>query len=99
VAITNSLSRLENVEGKMKRYLWRITVRMLRKMVDRADEWVHEEERKLREVGSLMSERNLDLSVDREESAAREKVIRKARVARPKQPRLVYQHGEFVRQS
>lgn len=73
--------------------LRRWSLKVLRKALDRADEWVHEQEVSLRsEAGGS----KLDPEYDRVASAARE---RKMRAARPRLARLKYQHGEFVRQA
>jgi hypothetical protein len=76
--------------------LRRWSLKTLRNVIDRADEWCHEQEVGFREQAAGNSEYAAE--VDPVASAARERVHKKtARAARPRLARLKYQHGEFVR--
>ena len=88
---------VERLVAKMKTLLRNFALRLMRRLVDRADEWLHE--RELEIAGAAIARREAVPAArsdefDRKASAARE---RARRAARPRQPRLVYQHGEFVR--
>ena len=84
----------------MKNYLERLTLRLCRWLVDRADEAVHGWEVRLRGKAAMADTsaeaRRAKAEVDPIASAAREKIVRKAR--RPRQPRLRYVGGQFVRE-
>lgn len=84
----------------MKRYLWKLAIRMLQSLVWRADEWLHAQEIKLREpapAAVIARAAAPDPEFDVKASAARERIVKKARAASPRHPRLKYQHGEFVK--
>jgi hypothetical protein len=75
--------------------LRRWSLKTLRNAIDRADEWCHEQEVRLRDEAAKPA---YLAEVDPVASAARERVHKKtARAARPRLARLKYQHGEFVR--
>jgi hypothetical protein len=74
--------------------LWRFALRRARTILDAADDWIHAEEVKLREAAAPAAP---PAEFDVKASAARERVHKRA--ARPRQPRLKYQGGQFVRQS
>ena len=76
---------------RLKRWLWRRTLRLMGDAVYAMDSWVHEQERRLQAPAAPVR----DLAVDPAESRARERAIVKTR--RIKQPRLRYDHGVFVR--
>ena len=100
------------MKTKLQRYLWRLFLRLAGNAVTAAEDWIHAQEVKLREESQ--SAGNAQTAVTpapfeaqgepvkcSEEfaikaSAARERV---KRAARPRRPRLVYQSGQFVRQS
>jgi hypothetical protein len=71
--------------------LWRWALRRLRTILDAADEWVHGREVKLRDAATRSEQL---AAVDPVASAVREKARRRA--ARPKLPRLRYDHGSWV---
>lgn len=81
----------------IKTALWRWTIRKARMLVDMIDEWLHNEEVRMRESAQSAPSGPVapPIEVDRTASRAREKVIHKTRVAHP---RLRYQGGQFVRQ-
>ena len=81
----------------MKNYMECLALRLCRWLVDRADELVHGWEVRIRErVAAPAALATARAEVDPVASAAREKIVRKAR--RPRQPRLRYVGGQFVRE-
>ena len=91
---------LKNAANACRKSLRRWALKTLRNLIDRADEWLHE-----KEVGMRQEARKQEFlaEVDPVASEAREKAIKRVRKPRalhpePRRPRLVYQHGEFVRQ-
>lgn len=81
------------IKNEIKKRVWRWTLLRLRSIVDAADEWIHAEEIKLR---APLDPPAPPAEVDRQASAAREKAHKRA--ARPRTPRLRYDHGAWVRQ-
>ena len=79
----------------MKLKLWKLFLRIARSITLTVDDWIQVQEVKLRQEAGRQE---ILAEVDPSASAVREKAIRRvARAAKPKQPRLRYQHGEFVR--
>lgn len=89
---------MKSANYKLK--LWRLFLRAVRAVTLSVDDWVQAQENLLRapvyrgqyapaEVAAFQAE------VDPVASSRREKA---QRAAKPRRPRLVYQHGEFVRQ-
>jgi hypothetical protein len=85
---------LQNTKKRLGLWLWRRTVRVLGDVVFAADSWIHEQERRLQESVAAPAP---DLTVDRAESAIREKAIVRSR-RKQRLPRLRYEGGAFVRQ-
>lgn len=84
---------------KVKAYFRRNAIAILRRIVDRADEWIHREEVKLRAIAATAPVVVNALvacadEFDRDASAAREKAKRPKKAT---QPRLRYVAGEWVR--
>lgn len=84
----------------IKLKIWRLFLRALRAVTLTVDDWIQTQENLLRapayrgqyapaELAAFQTE------VDPVMSSRREKAHR---AAKPRRPRLVYQHGEFVRQ-
>jgi hypothetical protein len=82
------------VKNKIKAAIWKWTLKTLRIALDRADDWLHAKEVALRDEAAKPA---LLAEVDPVASRAREKAIKRERKPRARKPRLVYQHGEFVR--
>ena len=72
--------------------LRRWSLKKMRNMLWRADEWLIEKEREFQREAV---KKELLAEVDPVASSAREKARKK--IARPRVARLKYQHGEFVR--
>ena len=77
-----------------KLVLWRWILRQFRAIVWTADEWIHAQEVQLRETAEVAAPAGLSDEFNVAKSAAREKVHKAKRAARP---RLRYQGGQFVR--
>ena len=80
------------MDSALKKKLWQWTLRRLRSLVWIADEWIHAQELKLREPAAAPAPAPAEF--DRKASAARERVHKATRAARP---RLIYHGGQFVR--
>jgi hypothetical protein len=79
----------------MKTKLWKLFLRIARSITLTVDDWIQVQEVKLRQEAG---KQEILAEVDPTASAVREKAVRRVvRAAKPKQPRLRYQHGEFVR--
>ena len=83
------------MNSALKKKFWQWTLRQLRSLVWAADEWIHAQELKLsaqRDGGRLPAP--VPAEFDRKASAARERVQKAKRAARP---RLIYKGGQFTR--
>jgi len=69
---------------------WRLFLRALRAVTLTVDDWIQRQEVALREKSTVAQ---FQAEVDPVQSRKREKV---SRATKPRRPRLVYQHGEFV---
>jgi hypothetical protein len=74
----------------MREKFWRLFLRALRAVTLAVDDWIQRQEVALREKTAVAQ---FQAEVDPVQSRKREKV---SRAAKPRRPRLVYQHGEFV---
>ena len=85
---------------KFRTAIWRWTLRTLRTIVWAADEWILKQEQAIRDETEKPESQIAGYlaAVDPKASAARERIVRKARASKPKMPRLIYQHGNWVRQ-
>lgn len=80
----------------MKTKLWKLFLRIVRSITLTVDDWIQRQEVGLREQVAGKAEYLAE--VDPAASAVREKAIRRERKPKvARRPRLVYQHGEFVR--
>lgn len=94
------------MKTRIRKYLFRLFLRFAGNVVTAAEDWIHAQEVRLREEAAA-TVTPLPAAVPEEyqvkASAAREKKIRAARSLRGSgqahRPRLVYHHGEFVRQA
>lgn len=80
----------------MKRAIQRWALRIGRKLLWRADEWVHAQEVRLREPRADVASITASPGYDRRASGMRERAIVTAR-RKQKTPKLRYVAGEFVR--
>jgi len=83
----------------LKQGIWRWTLKRLRAMVWTADEWIHAQELLLRDAAPRPVAHETTDEFNVKASAAREKTHKRAaRAARPRQPRLRYAAGAWVRE-
>lgn len=79
----------------LKTKLWKMFLRIARSITLTVDDWIQVQEVKLRQ-DAVRQEALAE--VNPVQSAVREKAVRRERkVKTVRRPRLVYQHGEFVR--
>lgn len=94
----------------MKTKLWKFTLRVLRDLVWRADEWIHTQEIRLRDSLAEREAKRLparppigcssaSLTNRRKTTGAAPRLSAVSMGRRRQTPRMVYQHGEFVRRN
>lgn len=94
IAARNTFLKLAEACGKTLR---RFLLKSLRNALDRADEWCHAQEVRLRDEAAMADKSAVAAAKAEVDPAASRQRERKIRAARPRLARLKYQHGEFVR--